>query len=84
MKDYSFLRDLVWLTELGLSVASPLVVFIVGAVWLKNAFGLPAWIVAVGAVIGAAGAVGGLMTSLKRMNRGEKKTGEKSQFNEHI
>ena len=38
MKDFSFLKDLVWITELGLSVASPLVVFIVGAVWLRGAF----------------------------------------------
>ena len=84
MKDFSFLKDLVWITELGLSVASPLVVFIVGAVWLRDAFSLPAWVIAIGAVLGALGAVGGLATNLKRMAKSGKKEDEKTQFNEHI
>ena len=84
MKDFSFLKDLVWITELGLSVASPLVVFIVGAVWLRDAFSLPAWVVAVGAFLGALGAVGGLVANLRRMAKSGKREEEKSQFNEHI
>lgn len=84
MKDFSFLKDLVWITELGLSVASPLVVFIVGAVWLRDAFSLPAWVIAVGAALGLLGAVGGLVTNLRRMAKSGKKDEEKTQFNEHI
>lgn len=84
MKDLSFLKDLVWMTELGLSVAMPLVVFLVGSVWLKNAFGLPSWVVLIGAALGAVGAVGGLVNSLRRIAGREKKQEEKKQFNDHI
>lgn len=84
MKDFSFLKDLVWITELGLSVASPLVIFIVGAVWLRDTFSLDAWVIAVGAVIGVIGAAGGLINTLRRMKGKDKKKEDKTQFNEHI
>ena len=35
---YQITRHLVWLTQFGLSVALPPVLFLLGAVWLKNEF----------------------------------------------
>ena len=37
---YQITRHLVWLTQFGLSVALPPVLFLLGAVWLKNEFAL--------------------------------------------
>ena len=63
------LNLLVWLTQLGLSVALPPVVFILLAVWLKGRFALGGWVVVVGIVIGVICAIDGLRTSLKAMER---------------
>ena len=49
MKNVSML---VWLTQLGLSVALPPAVFIGLAVWLQNRFGLGKWVVILGIVVG--------------------------------
>ena len=41
MKDlYDAARHLVWLTQFGLSVVLPPVLFLLGAVWLRKQFGL--------------------------------------------
>ena len=45
------LNLLVWITQLGLSVAVPLVGFIWLAVWLRSRFGLGNWILAVGILL---------------------------------
>ena len=37
------IRMLTWFTQLGLSVVTPLVVFLLGAVWLRERFGLGGW-----------------------------------------
>ena len=58
---------IVWMTQLGLSVAFPLAGFVLGAVWLRNRFDLGIWILILGIVLGFAGAVDGLRTSLKAM-----------------
>lgn len=60
---------LIWLTQLGLSVAFPLAGFILVAVWLRERFGLGVWVLAVGIVLGFVGAVDGFRTSLKAMER---------------
>lgn len=61
------LQMLVWLTQLGFSVAFPLAGFILLAVWLRERFGLGVWVLIAGIVLGFAGAVDGLRTSLKAM-----------------
>ena len=66
MKDLSLL---VWLTQLGLSVVSPLVGCILLAVWLHNSRGWGVWIIWVGATLGFVMAVDGLRNSLKLMSR---------------
>ena len=66
MKDLSLL---VWLTQLGLSVAFPLAGCILLAVWLREKFSLGAWVILVGLFLGIVLAIDGLRTSLKAMSR---------------
>ena len=63
------MRYLVWLTQLGLSVAVPLVGFILLGSWLHNSRGWGAWTVPVGIVLGLMGAVGGLSSGFRTLHR---------------
>ena len=85
MKDLTLL---VWLTQLGLSVAFPLAGFILLAVWLRSSFGWGDWVIWVGLILGLTGAVNGFRHSLKAMelqSRGKKKNDPPPVvFNEHI
>ena len=88
MKDlYDIARHLVWLTQFGLSVCVPLVLFVGGAIWLKNQFLLGGWILAVGVLLGVLGAVSGLRYSLKAIDRQGRAPSEKEpppiSFNRH-
>ena len=66
MKNLSLL---VWLTQLGISVAVPLAGFVLLAVWLQSRFDLGAWVIWAGVALGAICAADGLRTSLKAMDR---------------
>lgn len=82
MKNWNLL---IWLTQLGLSVALPPLGFILLAVWLRDRFALGTWVIWVGIVLGIVCAVDGLRTSLKAMesmNR-DKKEEPPVFFNEH-
>ena len=77
---------LVWLTQLGLSVAIPPAVFILLAVWLRDRFGLGAWVVIVGILLGVICAVDGLRVSLKameQMSRDKQEEKPPLSFNDH-
>lgn len=80
------LSMIVWLTQLGLSVALPLVGFILLAAWLNTTFSWGAWVYFVGAFLGIVTAFEGLRTSLKAMKRlSEKNSQDKHlSFNDHI
>ncbi len=83
MKD---MKLLIWMTQLGLSVAVPPVVLILLAVWLKNRFDWGAWVVIVGVLLGLLMAAEGLRTSVKAMKVMSKKDKEEKppvSFNEH-
>ena len=83
MKDlYDAARHLVWLTQFGLSVVLPPVLFLLGAVWLRKQF------ILVGFVLGMVAAIGSLRSSLKaieRQGRAPKKKQEPPpiSFNQH-
>ncbi len=62
-------RLLIWLTQLGLSTAAPMVGFILLAVWLRQQFQWGIWVVIVGVILGIVCAVDGLRMSLKSMER---------------
>lgn len=83
MKNISLL---VWLSQLGLSVAVPLGGFILLGVWLYNHFGWGAWIIVLCTVIGLICAIDGFRQSLKAMDRiakDETKDKPPVSFNEH-
>lgn len=66
MKNVSLL---VWFAQLGISVAVPLGGAIWLSVWLYQKFQLGVWVIILGVVIGLYGAIDGLRTSLKAMER---------------
>lgn len=81
MRGYAkLLRYLVWLTQLGLSVAVPLAGFIILGVWLHNSKGWGAWTVPLGILFGILGAVGGLYDGFKTLHRMMKADEEKPDF----
>ena len=83
MKDLSLL---VWLTQLGLSVALPPVGFILLAVWLRDRWGWGSWVLWVGIILGLYCAIHGFITSLKtlkQLSAGKKKDDLPVSFNEH-
>ncbi len=80
------LNLLVWLTQLGLSVALPLLGFILLAVWLHNDHGWGSWVIWVGVVLGIVCAIDGLRVSLKAMERASRDKKEQDppvSFNDH-
>ncbi len=58
---------LVWVTQLGLSVAVPPAGFLLLAVWLRKQWGWGDWVIWAGVLIGVVCAVQGLCASLKAM-----------------
>lgn len=83
MKDLTLL---VWLTQLGLSVALPPVGFILLAVWLRNQFGWGIWVIWVAIVLGLYCAVTGFLSclkTLKQLTDDRKKDPPPVSFNEH-
>lgn len=60
---------LIWFSQLGLSVAVPLVGAVGFSVWLYNRFSLGIWVILLGVAVGLYGAVDGLRTSLKAMKQ---------------
>ena len=84
MKEF---RLLIWLTQLGLSVALPLAGFVILGIWLHNSLGWGVWTIPAGLVLGLICAVQGFRDSLKAMElmSGNKKTQSPPpvSFNDH-
>lgn len=83
MKDINLL---IWLTQLGLSVAAPLGGFIFLGIWLRQHFDLGIWVVLASIFLGLVCAVDGLRTSLKameRMSKGKNEGPPPVSFNDH-
>lgn len=84
MKEMSML---VWLTQVGISVAAPPVVFLLGALWLRRQFGIGDWCIWTALVLGILCAVSGLRQSLQLMEKMAKKNSPDTPpvpgFNEH-
>lgn len=77
---------LVWLTQLGLSVAVPPVVFIALAVWLRDTAHWGGWVLWVGIGLGIYCAVTGFVSSLRTLSRlaeDKKEPSPPAAFNEH-
>lgn len=84
MKDFKLL---LWLTQLGLSVAAPLGGFIWLGIWLRQRFDWGVWVVLVGIFLGVVCAVDGMRVSLKAMehmsNDKNKEEPPPVSFNDH-
>lgn len=84
MKQYHLL---IWLTQLGLSVALPLTGFLLLGVWLHTAKGWGAWVVIAGLIVGLICAVRGFLDSLKIMEQMSRSKKEQQpppvSFNQH-
>ena len=83
MKDVNLL---IWLTQLGVSMAVPLGGFIWLGIWLRQRFDLGVWVVLAGIFIGIVCAVDGMRSSLKAMERMSKHNEEEPppvSFNDH-
>jgi len=78
---------LVWLTQLGLSVALPPLGFVLLAVWLRDRFSWGSWVIWVGIVLGVVCAIDGLRVSLRsmeKMSRNKEEEQPPVSFNDHI
>ncbi len=60
---------LVWLTQLGLTVALPFAGFILLALWLQERFSWGNWVLWIGIILGILCAIEGFRTALKTMSR---------------
>lgn len=87
LKSMKDLTLLVWLTQLGISVAVPLCVFVGGALWLQNRFAMGSWIVIVGIVLGGSLAIYEFYRMMKLLDKVGNKKKEKETnavfFNDH-
>lgn len=63
------LRLLTMFTQLALSSVTPLLLCVLGSRWLTVRFSLGSWVMAVGALLGVAGAVSGFVSALKQMQK---------------
>lgn len=84
MKEFNML---VWLTQLGISIAAPMALCIMGAFWLRNRFGLGAWVLIAGILLGLYLAFDGFRVSMKAMEKMTRSKHEKDpppvSFNDH-
>lgn len=64
---------LVWLTQLALSVISPLLGFVLLAMWLRYSCDWGPWVIWVGIAIGAYSSILGLIDSLRTMEKHAKR-----------
>ena len=78
---------LIWVTQLGISVAAPLGGFIWLGIWLRQQFELGVWVVLTGIFLGLVCAIDGMRVSLKAMERIAKDKKEQEpppvSFNDH-
>lgn len=83
MKDLSLL---IWLTQLGLSVAVPPVLMVLLAIWLRDSCGWGNWVVWAAIALGIYCAITSLLSSLKTLSQltgGKQKEETPIVYNEH-
>lgn len=66
MKD--IFKNLALLTQIGLSICTPVILCILGAKWLQDRLSLGSWIVIVGAALGAGAGILSLIKLGKSVN----------------
>lgn len=76
-------RDIVWLTQLGFSMVSPLLLCIWGGWQLQHRFGFGPWVMAAAIVLGLGGAASGVAGFARLMLNRAKRNQAPPGFNEH-
>ena len=79
---YKALENIVWLTQLGLSMLLPLVALMAGSWWLVEHRGWPAWIYIPAILIGIACGASTLLRFGRMMQKKETKN-NRTGFNSH-
>lgn len=81
---YKALEDIVWLTQLGLSMLLPLLMCLGGAWWATSRWGWPMWVYLPGIVLGlAAGAKSFWAFAKERLDRAKQERPRRVGFNSH-
>lgn len=82
---FKFLNHLMWISQLGFSILTPLVLCIGIAYWLQNKFNLGAWIMVLGIVLGLGAAASAAWSFSRIVSRQaeKKKKDETISFNSH-
>lgn len=70
------LNLLIWITQFGFSVISPILLYLGLAVWLRNRFGLGVWILVILGIIGISAAVRSAAICLRHMCRAADKASD--------
>ena len=86
VKRMKWAKLLVWLTQLGMSVALPPLGFLLLALWLKNQFSWGNWVIVVSVILGIIVAIDGLRSCIKAMLSMLEKEKDSSPpgFNQHF
>lgn len=66
---FQVLKNIAYLTQVGLSLATPLVLCIWGAVWLRDRFSLGDWVVLAGIILGLGGAASSFVSFARYVSR---------------
>ena len=70
---FAALQNLTWLTQLGLSLATPPVLCLMGAEWLSRRFGLGPWVFNAAIVAGVGAAICTFMEFARMFRRRNEK-----------
>ena len=62
-------RNLVWLTQLGVSLAAPPLLCLGGAWWLRQRFSLGLWVLVLGLILGIGGMASAAAAFFRRARR---------------
>ena len=81
-KQSNIYRNLLYLTQIGLSMAIPPIMAIWGASWLQERFGLGDWVMLLGILLGIGGMISNLVEYIRLFaRRAQKTTPDRTSFN---
>lgn len=76
---FSAMKYLSFLTQLGLSIITPILLCILGAVWLQNRFHLGGWVLIVGILLGVGGGCSAFYQFYQFIQREERREKERKE-----
>lgn len=81
---YKVLEDLVWLTQLGLSIIMPPLLCLGGCWWAVTRWSWPVWLYIPALLLGLAAGAQTFLSFARRMNRRAQKPPARRGFNQHL